>query len=257
MIGPDAEYLEGSHWVSGNADQMKIRLRRALERWEVLRKEKSYANETVPPIDNFAPPEIEGKPLVFRVFLRDLPRSADDDSGRRFSANDHGRDWMSFTDWAWNVNWLAFDDAEVFVPSGDDESTVEPTTVKRICREVLVDNVRGQTGRWRDSDLKEATLTMKKLAADDRGIEIEYRGQARMESNTASYSPTLYGRATYDKESGRFTRFRLLAIGDRSGHGTFNQRIRDQEAAPMGIALDLFTREGSVSDATKDAHETR
>ena len=62
--------------------------------------------------------DIDGKPMVFRVFLRDLPRAKGDSSGRRFTKADLRGMWLDFTKWAWNVNWIAFDDPRAFLPRG-------------------------------------------------------------------------------------------------------------------------------------------
>ncbi len=244
MIGPNSEYLEGGGAISGNAKEVEKRLRRALERWHELRREKDYANEEVPVVGTIEPPELAGKPLVFRVFLRDLPRGKGDDSGRRFAKSDIGRGWPTFTRWAWNVNWIAFDDPAVFLPKGAKEEAVPEEAALRICREVLVDNVRGQTPGWKREEVKEAVLTMRRLK-DEKGLRVvEYEGSALMESDRQRYAPKLYGRATWDPREKTFRSFDLLAIGERAGHGTFNQRTRDQGPAPMGIALVLH-RSGS------------
>ncbi|MCB9831807.1 MAG: hypothetical protein H6807_04965 [Planctomycetes bacterium] len=240
MIGPDAEYLDGGHGISGNAAVVKERLQKALERWEALRAEKGYANLEVPRVAETRPPEVIGKNLVFRVFLRDLPRGETDDSGRRFRPSDIGRGWMSFVDWAWNLNWIAFADPKAFLPgSTKEEEPLDPAVLARLCRTVLVDNVRGQTPHWRAEDLKEARLGMRRLADEDGDWVIEYRGAARMESATQSYAPRLYGRGRWDPRDGRFRSLEIVAIGDRSGKGVFNQRSRDLGPAPMGIALVL------------------
>ncbi len=237
MIGPDAEYLEGAHAVSGNAAGLRKRLETALARWKKLRKEKGYANDPVPSVTSGPPPWVEAKPVVFRVFLRDLPRKKGDRSGRRFKKSDRGGPWMSFTKWAWNVNWIGFDDAAPFVTKRKAPKPIDDATVRRICRRVLVDNVRGQTGRWKPEDVKEAVLTKRRVEQKDGRWTIEYSGHAVMESAKQSYRPTLYGRAVWDSRKKRFDRFELVAIGDRKGAGTFNQRARDPGPAPMGIAL--------------------
>ncbi|MEZ6195343.1 MAG: hypothetical protein R3F20_06420 [Planctomycetota bacterium] len=237
MIGPDAEYLEGAHAISGNADAVRERLARALERWEKLREEKKYRNLPVPSVRTAMPPEYADKKLVLRVFLRDLPRGEGDESGRRFTKADLRGMWLDFTKWAWNQNWIAFDDPRAFLPKGKKEQEVDPEVFGRICREVLVDNVRGQAPRWKRPQVKEARLTMKRLPDVDGNHEVEYHGVARMEGEDNSYRPIVHGRATWDPRKKRFLRFELLAIGERAGKWQFNQRARDLGPAPMGIAL--------------------
>ena len=236
MIGPDGEALEGAH-AYGDVKRVRERLKVALQRFKELRKKKRYKNKPVPMVSNVRPPEMVGRPLVFRVFLRDLPRARGDEGGRRFRRSDFGRMWLEFVKWAWNVNWIAFDEPGHFVPVGRKEQPVHEETALRICREVLVDNVRGQNVHWTKDHVEKAQLTMKRLQ-DDGGLRvIEYRGEALMRDGERSYAPTLYGRATYDAKKRAFRTFELVAIGERRGAGRFNQRGRDKGPAPMGIAL--------------------
>ena len=140
MIGPHAEYLEAGHAMSGGVEIVRRKLKTALERFAELRKEKSYANQPVPEVTNITVPEVAGKPLVFRVFLRDLPRGGKDDSGRRFEPRDLRGAWMVFTEWAWNVNWIGFDDPGAFVTESEVPVPVSSAVFRRICRECLVSN---------------------------------------------------------------------------------------------------------------------
>lgn len=246
MIGPDAEYLEGSGAISGGIEPMRARLKAGLERWKTLSREKKYANKRVPKVTNIVVPKLAAKPLVFRVFLRDLPRGKRDSSGRRFTPSDLRGIWPDFTKWAWNINWISFDDPAPLLPKGKEVQRVDSALFRRICREVLIDNVRGQQPAWKDAQVRLAELTMKRLKKKNGRITIEYRGKAEMESGSRKYAPSLYGQAVWNIEKGRFDSFNLVAIGDREGAGPFNQRSRDPGPAPMGIALTLFRPEESA-----------
>ena len=245
MIGPNAEYLEGGGAISGNPTDVRRRMKTALDRWKKIAKKKRYKNKPVPEVTNVTVPEMADKPLVFRVFLRDLPRGAGDDSGRRFTKADLRGMWLDFTKWAWNINWIALDDARALVPKGKKEKPVDSAVFRRICREVLVDNVRGQNRRWQDENVRLAELTMKRLSSKDGKWIIEYRGKAEMASGNQRYAPTLYGRGTWHVKKRRFEQLDIVAIGERRGAGTYNQRRQDQGPAPMGIALTLFQPEDS------------
>ncbi len=243
MIGPNAEYLEGGGAISGEADDMRRRLRTALERWKVLRKEKKYKNRRVPPTKNIAVPSVTGKPLALRVFLRDLPRGGADKSGRRVTKEDLRGIWPDFTQWAWNINWTSVEDPSALVPAGDDRQPVSNELFRRLCRDVLVDNVRGQTPRWRTEQVQLAELTMQRVATKRGRWVIEYQGRAAMDSGTLKYEPTLYGRGLWNPKKSRFEELEIVAIGNREGAGTFNQRGNDPGPAPMGVALILHRDE--------------
>lgn len=266
MMGPNGEYLEGAHAASGRADHLITRMQRALDRWEALQKSAEYANQPVPLGAAVAPPEVEAAPFALRVSLRDLPREDNQDAGRRITGRDkRDYNWNAFTRWAWNQNWITFDDPLEFVPKamrkleppvasepsrqshGESERSLissatewEPvasSVVRSICRRVLVDNVRGQTPEWSAESIQEATLLMRTLSIKDDLATIEYQGAAAMSNDNQSYVPNLYGQAVWNTRTRRFVTFSLVSIGDRQGAGVFNQRTNDPGPAPLGIVL--------------------
>lgn len=240
MMGPDGEYLAGAREASGNANTLRRKLEQALDRWKALRKEKKYRNRPVPPGEAVAPPEIDSAPLALRVSMRDLPRGKGDDSGRRVEKGDkRGRQWLAFTEWAWNQKWLALEDPRDLVTRSRRSEEVEDRAVQAIVRRALVDNVRGQNPGWKAEHVQEASLTMRATKVSGREIEIEYEGRAKMKAGEKSFAPTLFGRGTWDPRAEAFTALRIVAIGPREGAGTFNQRTEDKEAAPMGVLLEL------------------
>ena len=133
---------------------------------------------------------------------------------------------------------------------------VAPDVVERIFRNVLVDNVRGQTPIWKREDVKEATLTMAVIAEARGLITIEYNGVARLQSATQGYESILYGQSVWDKSMERFESFCLVSIGERTGAGTFNQRADDLGPSPMGVAIELFHKEAKVPSAQEAIERT-
>lgn len=243
MMGPDGEYLEGAFAASGDPGNVRQRLLRALERWATLRKEKQYANRPVPaapqpPI----PPQYAASPLVLRVSLRDLRPGETATTPRWRLGGFDDKSWPEFMRWAWNQNWFGIPRPTAFVPSGEQPEPVDPATFRRLCREVLVDNVRGQAPEWRDAELQVATLTMRRLASG-RTLAIEYQGQARMAAGERGLEATLYGQAEWDAAKQQFMRFDLVALGTRRGAAGANQRKDQPGPSPIGIALRLAGRE--------------
>lgn len=240
MMGPDAEYLE-ARFASSDARDILGRMRRALERWETLRKAKGYANQPVPVVKSSAPPEVAGNALILRVNLRDLPRSASDRSGARYESVDRSREmWFDFVKWAWNENWIGFDDAQPFVTNSATWVNVPETAIRRIAREVLVDNVRGQGGPWRTEHVQSASLQVRRTKVEGGRWRLEYRGNATMDAGHASFRPTLYGVGLWNPSTRAFEKLEFVANGMRSGKWTFNQRENDPGPAPMGVALQLY-----------------
>ncbi len=240
LMGPDGEYLEGRFAAGSDPADIARRIERALERWEKLRKEKKYANKPVPALGEQLPPEVEGKPMVLRVSLRDLKsleRPAATPRWRAGAFDDSN--WAGFMQWAWNQNWIAFDEPAAWIPKGKDEQPVADALVKRLCREVLVDNVRGQAPHWTREHVKRAELFVRRVGDSEPWL-LEYRGSAQMDAGEQGYEATLVGEAQWDSKARRFVRFELVALGLRRGAWQFNQRERDKGPAPMGVALRLF-----------------
>lgn len=238
MMGPEAEYLEGRFAASGDAGDIRARLRRALERWDALRAQRGYANRPLPAVKFSPPPGARGE-LVLRANLRDLPRGAGDRSGARFADVPGNREFFpDYVKWAWNENWIGLPSARAFVPAGSAWEPVEASAVARIYRETFVDNVRGQAPIWQPGEVRTAELNMRRMpGAVGR---IEYRGRARMESGGRGYEAQVYGQGDWDEAGGRFRKLDLVAVGSRWGAARFNRRENDPGPAPMGVALSLF-----------------
>lgn len=239
MIGPDAEYLEG-RFAATDPDDVRRRLQRALERWKELRAEKGYRNRPVPRADMVMPPRVSERRMVLKVSLRDLPRDGDPTQCQRYRPDAfEDRRWGSFMEWAWNRNWIGFDDPAAFLPGEDGDVALPAALVHRLYREILVDNVRGQAPHWRPEHIEDATLTARRVEQKGDRWTIEYRGRARMDAGEQGYIGELYGRAVWNDAAERFERFELVALGNRRGAWRFNQRAADPGPAPIGIALRL------------------
>jgi hypothetical protein len=59
----------------------------------------------------------------------------------------------------------------------------------------------------------------------------------------------ILGRAEFDRQSGQFTEFEVLAVGTRWGATQFNGRGDDLEASPFGIAFVLAVDAPRVAPA--------
>lgn len=240
LMGPDGEYLEGRFAAGSDPKDIAQRIERALERWEKLRKDKKYANKSVPAVGEQLPPDVAGKPMVLRVSLRDL-KSLDKPSATprwRSGTFDDGA-WAGFMQWAWNQNWIAFDEPQRWIPRGDDEHKLPDELVRKLCREVLVDNVRGQAPPWDDEQVEHAELRVRRVGRGTPWV-LAYSGEARMQHGERGYEASLLGEAEWDPARKEFVRFELVALGMRRGAAQFNQRENDKGPKPMGVALRLY-----------------
>ncbi|MCK5944526.1 MAG: hypothetical protein KAI24_21235 [Planctomycetes bacterium] len=242
MIGPNAEYLEGRFAASGFPDDIVARMERALQRWEVLRKEKGYANEPVPKVVTTLPARLDGEPFVLRVHSRDLPRG--DGEQCRFDEQVHqAAGWRAFTKWAWNENWLALDGWRALVPGkGRRPQPVDEAVVRQLAREVLIDNVRGQAGTWKDEHVRVAKLTMRRGPTQKGRVTIVYEGEVAMADGERKIAARLYGEGLYDPKAKDLVEFELVALGTRAGAHRFNQRSEDPGPAPIGFAITRYRK---------------
>lgn len=240
FMGPNGEYLE-ARFASSNAADIAAKARRALERWETLRKEKGYANKPIPYVETRLPEkELENNDLVFQVNLRDLPRDPNGKVTKFEQVGNTSEGWRDFQKWAWNENWHGTYRKAAYVTSSATSEEVDPGEWRTVCKMVLVDNVRGQAPTWDDGDIKSAKLTKRRIAVKDGKWVIEYRGSAEMRRGSNSFTPTVYGQGVWDPKTSSFDKLELVATGDRSGAWQFNNRQEDRGPAPMGITLVLY-----------------
>jgi hypothetical protein len=111
----------------------------------------------------------------------------------------------------------------------------------RIACAHLIDNVRGQTAPFEESQVKKARLNTEVTAVDGDVVSLRLEGQTRtvMEGgHEHGLEMRLLGKATFDLARGRFRTFELVAVGSRWGGTRYNGRRWDADAAPIGI---LFT----------------
>ncbi|MFK7739790.1 MAG: hypothetical protein AB8H80_05655 [Planctomycetota bacterium] len=237
MIGPDGEYLEGCFAASGAPDDVAGRLKRALQRWETLRKEKDYANEPVPFVKTMLPHELTSAEFLLRVHARDLPRG--DRKQMRFSPREHlsGR-WDEFMQWAWNENWHDTPDWRALLPAaGKDAKSVDEDFVSWLVCNALVDNVRGQANPWEERAVQKAELTVQRVGTQAGKVKLVYRGMVNLEQDNRTLQMKLYGEGLFDKKANDLVKFELLASGMRAGSQRFNQRWTDMGPAPIGFAI--------------------
>lgn len=240
MIGPNGEYL-GARFAASGPNEVRDELKKALNNWEIIKN--NYSPKPIPAQQQIVPPEFRGKAVLLRVSLRDLPENDRDQRGMRFNPSQAGRQWMDFTKWAWNQNWIAFDSPTPLITDSPDWKPVPKEVANRIAQEVMVDNVRGQAGHWRDQDIRRLNFEVRRVRANSSEWVLEYRGSGQFSNGGASYAPRFFGEAIYSPRDRRFVKWDLVAVGERRGGWRFNQRSNDPGPSSLGIALRLHDSE--------------
>lgn len=240
LIGPDGEYLEGRFAASEGPD-VRERMERGLQRWRDLRKQRKYAAKPVPARAVAVPPGFVDAPTLLRISLRDLDGAGPRTTPRwRPGAFDDAA-WIAFTQWAWNQDWRRIDDVRVLLPASERDEEVERAFVRRFCREVFVDRVRGQAPNWEDGHVRTATMRMRRVKGAGKGVAVEYSGEADLDDGEHGVRVRWFGRGVFDAGGRSLASFELAATGLRRGAYGANQRSQMPGASPIGFALRLVT----------------
>lgn len=239
---PDGDYL-GAHPGRHSKEQTIALLTRSLQKWAEIVKEKGLAPKPIPKrskrlwekegVAARAGGSLgAGAALILQVNSRDLPRA----DGKFAGPGEYRK--------AWNQNWLDFSaqDAAGFLPKNNAKTEVPPAIFRRMARETLIDNVRGQTGTWPESAVKKASLTVEPDSTEGDALTLRLDGEFRAEESSRSFDGKLHGKAVYDTRLRRFTRFELVAVGVRTG-GTGQANFRTVGEGPSALGIS-FVVEG-------------
>lgn len=182
--------------------------------------------------------------LILRETMRDLPRVKE---------SDH-EIWRHNFDHAW----LTDDEVKSFVPPDPavgQKYEIPPALARRFAAFHLVDQVKGEADAWKRSEVQIANMQAEVVENQDGKIQIRLHGAAKCvkppSGEVNPFSKTriskergvelkFRGWLNYDSESKSFSRFDVLATGDRWGAATYNFRSDDRGPAPIGFAFEML-----------------
>lgn len=249
-LTPSGKFLASIN--SNDPKQMSAMLRRALDAWNVMSRE-----DRLGPADPLM--EISGSArferfypvngLVLRVLSRDIARDS------------RANDWRAS---AWNLDYAWFNETEARqfmsyeTPKAGQVHQVPAALSRRLTRLNFVDNVRGQTSHFEESQIKtsEITTTVTEIKGKDVFLKITgksaavasgtwsvngFRDMNSPSQQTRGIELGLIGKATYDTLARKFTAFEVVAAGTRWGATQYNGRHDDPGPAPIGY---LVTKAG-------------
>jgi hypothetical protein len=227
---------------SNDPQRIANMLQRALAKWGTLsRAERLLPTDPQNQVAEIQRPErfYPQDGLVLYVTSRDMPRDAQ-------QAMPATGNWRQL---AWNQDyaWFTKSEAKQFLPTQPlvgKKYEVPLAIIHRIACAHLVDNVRGQTAPFEESQIQKARLTTEVTAVDGNVVTLHLEGETR----SAQEGPRqhglemrLLGKATYDVTKECFRTFEMVALGSRWGGTQYNSRRGDLDAAPIGL---LFTLAG-------------
>lgn len=253
---PSGELLASINTRS--AEHMAKMLRKALAAWEELPEdERWYAGLGKSSGGWRYEQNYPEGGLALRAHYRDLPR---DDAPSDWRGDARNRDYA----------WFKKEEARRFVPEAEIGATreVDPAILKRLVRLHLVDIVRGQSPAYKLEHVERAALTARVTAVEANTLELVFTGDARVAAEghwgvagykdmrkdeqskqSRGFEGSLVGRATWDRERGRFSAFELVALGSRWGGTRYNGRHDDLGRAGMGVAFVLAPEGERVAPA--------
>jgi hypothetical protein len=217
-------------------------LQRALDKWQTLsREERLLPDDPQKKVAEIKRPEryYPKDGLVLYVTSRDMPREAQ-------KAQPVTGTWREL---AWNQDyaWFTKGEARQFLPEkpevGKKQDLPVPVLHRIVCAH-LIDNVRGQTAPFDESQVKKARLGTEVTAVDGSVVTLRLEGEARTEAEGPrrhGLDTRLLGWATSVLAMGRFVSFEMVALGTRWGGTQNNGRRGDLDEAPIGL---LFTLAG-------------
>jgi hypothetical protein len=226
---------------SNNPERIADLLERSLAKWGMLtREERLLPTDPRKQLADIKRPErhYPEDGLVLNVTSRDMPREKGKANPTRAKAG-----WRE-TAWNQDFAWFTKAEARQFVPPeakvGKKQDLPVPLLHRIGCAH-LIDNVRGQTSPFDESEVKKARLSTEVTAASGDVVTLRLEGGTRTAvegRREHGLDMRLFGKATFDLAKGRFLNFELVAVGSRWGGTQLNGRRWDTDEAPIGI---LFT----------------
>lgn len=227
---------------SNDPERVAGMLRRALAKWQTLtREERLLPDDPQKQVAEIKRPErfYPKDGLVLYVTSRDMPRGPEKEKPAK-------EDWRQL---AWNQDyaWFTRGEARQFLPAEPEvgkKHDIPLPIVHRIACAHLVDNVRGQTAPFEESQVKKARLVAEVTAVDRNLVTLRLEGETRTEAEGTrphGLDTRLLRKATYDLTKERFQSFEMVALGSRWGGTQYNVRRGDLDEAPIGL---LFTLAG-------------
>ncbi len=194
--------------------------------------------------------------LFLRSMTRDLPRDAKA-KPTDLAAN--------------NVDhvWIKREEMLAMVPDAPKVGQLVPmpkVVAERLVRFHMVDTVRGETSPFNEDDIKVVSVGLKVMKVTAESIKFVVYGRSSTDKSatqrTNPYSGfkitknmgtdlVWSGAVVFDRKQNQFSRFDLLATGERWGASLYNFREKDLSPAPIGFAFQVIE---NIADAPTPPH---
>ena len=221
-------------------------LRQALSKWEALpEEERAPGRVKVPPLrypdSRYVPAKPPAGCLVLDVFTRVFEVDGQGEPRKGGSAT-AGGDWAARDKmWVFEPEWKALVPAKA--QPGDVVQVPQPL-VHRLLAFHLRDNTTGQSPRWdrRELRTRDLRLTVDEASPDSLKLRLEgvavMATDANLERAERGLDLRLLGYLTFDRTTGAFSRFDVLALGRNWGRAADIGEGRPGKG-PIGMLIQL------------------
>ena len=143
--------------------------------------------------------------------------------------------------------WLTKDDWQSLIPMEPKLDGVYPVpgrVARRIARQHLVDNTRGEPTFWKVEQVRKLEMNVTVVEVTEKNILLRLDGtallatDANVTQSSRGYSATLVGEIRYDRAKKAIDRFDVVAIGNHWGDGLYTGGSRPGRT-PLGVAFEL------------------
>lgn len=245
VVAPSGKFLSSRNTL--DADETRGVLNNGLRRWQ-----KVKSNEPATPVKATGKTKQMSYPaggVVLREVMRDLPRPVADRNAWR-----HNLDHL----------WLKRDDCLAVLPEELKKGAIrelDGNFRRRLLLYHLVDQVRGESSSWAEKDIEKGKLRTKIVAIDDQQIRLLLAGKAKMvQKPTGEQNPfsgkriskdrgidlRVAGELIFDRKSETFSRFKVVAVGERWGTDVYSFRHDDPGPHPIGFAFEILPEESKL-----------
>lgn len=241
VFTPDGEFLASINDLA--AINVLAMIKSGLEKWEQLPadRKQARADKPITPQHRWEQFYPRGG-LVLNIHTRDLPESLDPNETQRVTRN---RD----------TAWFSKSEVAELIPVDaivGDTFEFPSAFVRRLTGYHFVDNTKGQTDSFSETQTTSSTISGKIIRHDDREIEVKISGATLGQVGSDRKSgrgveTKLLGRAVYRTELKSFTEFEIVAVGERWGRTRFNDRRRQRDASPIGYVFEMAPPDATPS----------
>jgi hypothetical protein len=153
--------------------------------------------------------------------------------------------------------WLNNEEMNSLIPADPtvgDSFNLEEKLAQRFARYYFLDSVRGESEPYSRQHVEMAEISFTVVKVTDQIIKMKISGRSKVNrpatrernpfsgeviSKDMGSNQLIYGIAEVDRIRDRFSRFEMLAVGDRWGGSTYNFRSDDLASSPIGFGFQL------------------